>query len=278
MAEGDRAPVHVHALRVGASRLGPWTTTEQEGLVQLHALHVADRLPGLVERLRPGLRGRAREVGNSVRDGRLGDDRGERLEPVRLRVFVARDDGAPAPSLTPGAFPAVVVPSGSNTGSTSASSRSPGRRQRTELRATHDVQIGSLHVNSLPFVASDAESFDIGGRRIAGVIGKEVLTARSCFGSTAIVATAWLATPKHATIPEGARSVDYMEARVATGPRREGTKDCGIRSRHDRRSRAESSTSTSAAWKARWRPPRQPANEVSVGGVDRLRYLVRAVP
>ena len=72
-----------------------------------------------------------------------------------------------------------------------------------------DVQIGSLHVESLPFVARPPNKFDVGGRRIAGVIGKEVMTSGLVFGFDRDRGIAWLATPKHATKPAGARSFSY---------------------------------------------------------------------
>ena len=57
MAEGDRASVHVDALRVGAEQLGRVDDDGGEGLVELDALDVVDRLPRLVERLVPAFAG-----------------------------------------------------------------------------------------------------------------------------------------------------------------------------------------------------------------------------
>lgn len=74
-----------------------------------------------------------------------------------------------------------------------------------------DVQIGSLHVDSLPFIAREMHTFDTAGRRIAGVIGKELITSALVLGFDRDRGIAWLATPKHATIPAGARSLEYWE-------------------------------------------------------------------
>lgn len=72
-----------------------------------------------------------------------------------------------------------------------------------------DVQIGSLHVDNLPFIARPPNRFDVGGRRIAGVIGKEVITSGLVFGFDRDRGIAWLATPRRATKPPGARSFSY---------------------------------------------------------------------
>jgi hypothetical protein len=74
-----------------------------------------------------------------------------------------------------------------------------------------DVQIGSLHVDSLPFIARPMHAFDTANRRIAGVIGKEVITGALVVGFDRDRGIAWLATPKHAALPPGARSLDYWE-------------------------------------------------------------------
>jgi hypothetical protein len=94
-----------------------------------------------------------------------------------------------------------------------------------------DVQIGTLHVASLPFIARKAHAFDTAGRRIAGVIGKEVLTSSLVFGFDRDRGVAWLATPKHATFPDGARRFDTFERTTSAkapkdrGPYATGTVD-----------------------------------------------------
>jgi hypothetical protein len=72
-----------------------------------------------------------------------------------------------------------------------------------------DVQIGSLHVDSLPFIPRTSHAFNTDGRWIAGVIGKEVITSGLVFGFDRDRGIAWLATPKHATRPLGSRSFSY---------------------------------------------------------------------
>ena len=93
-----------------------------ERLVDLDPLHIADRLAGLGESDRAGVCRRARRGRRNRR----------RRSPARRSWRAARARAAPptrslqtitqlAPSLTPGALPAVVVPSGSNTGFSAAS-------------------------------------------------------------------------------------------------------------------------------------------------------------
>ena len=66
----------------------------RERLVHLDALDVADRLARLRERLRAGVRGRAREPRELVGDVALRDDRRERLEPPALRELLRAHDDA----------------------------------------------------------------------------------------------------------------------------------------------------------------------------------------
>jgi hypothetical protein len=72
-----------------------------------------------------------------------------------------------------------------------------------------DVQVGTLHVDSLSFVARKQHTFDVGGRRIYGVIGREVFTNGLVFGFDRDRGIAWLATPRHAQLPANARVLEY---------------------------------------------------------------------
>jgi len=73
-----------------------------------------------------------------------------------------------------------------------------------------DVVIGSsLHVDSLPFIPRSTHAFDTEGRRISGVIGKEVITSGLVFGFDRDRGLAWLATPHKATRPRGSRAFSY---------------------------------------------------------------------
>ena len=117
MAERDGAAVHVHALLVGAEQRRRMLRDRRERLVDLDPRDVVDRLAGALERDRGRLRRRAREVGDLVRR-RTPARRSSRAARSRARrahssLATSTHD---APSLTPGALPAVVVPSGSNTG------------------------------------------------------------------------------------------------------------------------------------------------------------------
>jgi hypothetical protein len=87
-----------------------------------------------------------------------------------------------------------------------------------------DVQIGTLHVDSLAFIARPNHAFDIANRRIAGVIGKQVITSGLVLGFDRDRGIAWLATPKHAALPAGARSFGTWERR---GRGRDSPKDRG---------------------------------------------------
>ena len=79
-------------------------------------------LPGRLERHRAGVRRRAREVREVVGDVALREDRRQRLEAALAAANSSEQTITQlAPSLTPGALPAVVVPSGSNTGFSAAS-------------------------------------------------------------------------------------------------------------------------------------------------------------
>jgi hypothetical protein len=71
------------------------------------------------------------------------------------------------------------------------------------------VQVGTLHVDSLPFLARKQHTFDVGGRRIYGVIGREVFTSGLVFGFDRDRGIAWLATPRHAQLPANARVLEY---------------------------------------------------------------------
>src|SRR4029453_18955018 len=97
MSQGDRATVHVHPLRVDVEHPGRVHDHGREGLFQLDALDVSDRLARLVEGDPPGLRRRPGQVGEVVGHIALGEDRGEHLEAALLRVLLARhDEGAGA--------------------------------------------------------------------------------------------------------------------------------------------------------------------------------------
>jgi hypothetical protein len=128
-----------------------------------------------------------------------------------------------------------------------------------------DVQIGTLHVASLPFVASKLHAFDIGDRRIAGVIGKEVLTSSLMFGFDRDRGTAWLATPKHARRLEGARQFDTfarttgMKAPKDRGPYATGTIDGREQDFHIDLGHVANTL----------RGGPRTAKQVSVGGIDR---------
>ena len=101
MPEGDGAAVHVHALRIGAEHRSRIQDDGGEGLVQLDALDVVDRLAGLLERDLPRLGRGAREVGEVVGDVRLGDDRGQHLEPALAGELLARHDQSPGAVVHP---------------------------------------------------------------------------------------------------------------------------------------------------------------------------------
>jgi hypothetical protein len=105
MPEGDGAPVHVHALRIGAEHRSRIHDDGREGLVQLDTLDVVDRLTGLLERDLARLGGGAREVGEIVGHVSLRDDGREHLEAPLLRVLLARDDESPGPVVHPGRVP-----------------------------------------------------------------------------------------------------------------------------------------------------------------------------
>jgi hypothetical protein len=81
-----------------------------------------------------------------------------------------------------------------------------------------DVQIGTLHVDTLPFIQRKLHTYDVGGRRIAGVIGNEVFTGGLVFGFDRDRGIAWLATPKHAVMPAASRTFSYWERHGDRGP------------------------------------------------------------
>ena len=128
-----------------------------------------------------------------------------------------------------------------------------------------DVQIGTLHVASLPFIASKAHAFDIGDRRIAGVIGKEVLTSSLVLGFDRDRGIAWLATPKHAPSLDGARHFDTFERTTGMkspkdrGPYATGTIDGREQDFHIDLGHVANTL----------RGGPRTAKQVSVGGVDR---------
>ena len=94
-----------------------------------------DRLAGLRQSLLPGSRRRPREVREVVGDVALRDDRRERLEPAALAANSSEQTTTQdAPSFTPGALPAVVVPSGSKTGCEG--------RELLERRVATDALVG----------------------------------------------------------------------------------------------------------------------------------------
>ena len=121
MTERDGSAVHVHLVGIDAEHRRRVEGDRRERLVELDPLDVVDPLAGFLQRDLSRLGRRACEVREVVGDVRLGDDRRERLEAALLRELLAGDDESPAPSLTPGALPAVVVPSGSKTGFSDAS-------------------------------------------------------------------------------------------------------------------------------------------------------------
>src|SRR6266542_463765 len=93
MAERHRAAVHVHLLRIDVQHPRRVEHDGGEGLVQLDALDVVDRLAGLLERLLARLRRRPGEVGELVGDVRLRNDRRQRLEPaLACECLAGRDD------------------------------------------------------------------------------------------------------------------------------------------------------------------------------------------
>ena len=94
MPERDGAAVHIHLLLVGAEQLRRVARDRREGLVDLDALDVVDRLARLPERDRRRAGGRARQVGELVGDVALRDDRRERLDPAPPHPRLARDDDA----------------------------------------------------------------------------------------------------------------------------------------------------------------------------------------
>jgi hypothetical protein len=95
-----------------------------------------------------------------------------------------------------------------------------------------DVQIGTLHVDSLPFVQRKLHAFDVGGRRIAGVIGYEVFTGGLVFGFDRDRGVAWLATPKHASVAPASRTFSYWERHGDRGPYITGAVDGHSREFH----------------------------------------------
>jgi hypothetical protein len=95
-----------------------------------------------------------------------------------------------------------------------------------------DVQIGTLHVDSLPFIQRKLHTFDVGGRRIAGVIGGEVFKGSLVFGFDRDRGVAWLATPKHAVVPAASRTLSYWERHGDRGPYITGTIDGQSRDFH----------------------------------------------
>ncbi|HSN27743.1 MAG TPA: hypothetical protein VLT45_15735 [Kofleriaceae bacterium] len=128
-----------------------------------------------------------------------------------------------------------------------------------------DVQIGTLHVASLPFIATKAHTFDTAGRRIAGVIGREVITSALVLGFDRDRGTAWLATPRHASLPEGARHFAYFERTTGEdapkdrGPYATGTIDGREQDFHIDLGHVENTL----------RGGPRTAKQVSVGGIDR---------
>jgi len=81
-----------------------------------------------------------------------------------------------------------------------------------------DVQVGTLHLDSLAFVTRPQHAFDIAGRRIAGVLGREVFTSSLVFGFSRDEGIAWLATPKHARELAQARAVDFYFRKKRNAP------------------------------------------------------------
>ena len=130
MAERDRAAVDVDDLLVGAEQPRRVERHRRERLVDLDPLDVVDRLPGLLERAAAGSPACAR--------GRRSRRRRTPCETIvasTARARAARANSSlvttthEAPSFTPGALPAVVVPSGSKTGFSAASDSSEVSRR-----------------------------------------------------------------------------------------------------------------------------------------------------
>ena len=93
-------------------------------------------LPAFSSAIAPGLGRRAREVGEVVRDVAPARRSSPAPRGRACGELLARDDDAPAPSFTPGALPAVVVPSGSKTGFSAASFSSDVSRRGPSSTAT----------------------------------------------------------------------------------------------------------------------------------------------
>src|SRR5215213_2102232 len=101
VADGDRAAVDIHALLVDAEHPDRVQRHGGERLVDLPQVDVAGLQARLLERQLGRVGGRAREVGELVGDGRLGDDRGEDLLALPLGPLVRGDDDRARPVVDP---------------------------------------------------------------------------------------------------------------------------------------------------------------------------------
>ena len=167
MAERDRASVHVHDRLVDAEHPGRVARDGRERLVDLDRLTsavVGRPPPG---RALPPWRVFARGRRSRPRPSRArGSWRGSRDRAARA-YSSEQTTTHEAPSLTPGALPAVVVPSGSKTGFSAASCS--GEVSRRMLSSRSSSPAGTISSANLP-ASSAAAARGVGPCR-PGVLG-----------------------------------------------------------------------------------------------------------
>ncbi len=95
----------------------------------------------------------------------------------------------------------------------------PAARVQDQTDTTHptfgmtlpNVRIGDLHISLLYAVTWGRNMFDADGRRIYGVLGRDVIADSLVFGVDRERGIAWLKTQEAFSAPPGAREVDYFK-------------------------------------------------------------------
>jgi hypothetical protein len=75
------------------------------------------------------------------------------------------------------------------------------------------ISIGDLTVRSLTFYADEVGTFNVAGRQIRGVIGKDILADSIAFGFDRSTGRAWIATQKGFTKPADAVAIGFDRAK-----------------------------------------------------------------
>ena len=122
MAERQGAAVDVDHV-VDAEDARGVDRNPREGFIDLHEIQVLGAPSSLLEGEFPGVPGNGQQVRRLLGDLGVGDNGPEGFETPPLCEASLASTRAPAPSVTPGAFPAVTVPPSSIGGSLASFSR-----------------------------------------------------------------------------------------------------------------------------------------------------------